>query len=76
MAVEPWEILAKVRAAAALRAHPTPEIVRGQDTSCVGCPPHLLPGTRVLDPVTGQKGEVIAYARAVVPGPVPEAPAG
>ena len=75
MAIEPWELLGRVRAALALRG-PTPvEQVRGKDPACVGCPPHLLPGQKVQDPVTGLEGEVIAYARADVPGPVPETPA-
>lgn len=73
MAVNPEEILTAVRAAKALRIPVSAEQVVGRDPTCVGCPPHLLPGTKVLDPVTGLEGEVVAYARATVPDTVPQA---
>ncbi len=71
MAIDPEQVLAAVRVAKALRPAPAATLVTGRDPSCVGCPPHLLPGQKVYDPVTGLEGEVIAYGRAIVPGPVP-----
>ena len=73
MAVNPEEVLAKVRVAKALVPTPQAARVLGRDPACVGCPPHLAPGAKVLDPVTGLEGEVIAYARSVVPGAIPQA---
>lgn len=29
----------------------------------LGCPPELCPGTEITDPVTGQKGVILAYGR-------------
>ncbi len=71
MAVDPEQVLAAVRVAKALRLPVASDQVLGRDPTCVGCPPHLLPGRKVHDPVTGLEGEVIAYARAVVPGALP-----
>lgn len=71
MAVDPQEVLAKVRVAKSDRPVPTPDQVKGGDPTAVGCPPHLRPGTKLLDPVTGQLAEVVAYARTRLPGPVP-----
>ncbi len=73
MSVNPDAVLAQVRVAKALTPPAVSEQVLGRDPTCVGCPPHLRPGQKCIDPVTGQEGEVIAYARATVPGPVPEA---
>lgn len=58
--------LDRMRAALA-QLFPTPP--RDQATDAVrsiGAPPHLRPGARVRDPITGLEGEVIGYARAGV----------
>ncbi len=71
MAIDAEAVLAAVRVAKALTPSLPAESVRGRDPACVGCPSHLLPGRKVHDPVTGLEGEVIAYGRAIVPGPLP-----
>ncbi len=38
---------------------PAPDVI-----GSVGAPPHLAPGARVVDYITGLEGEVIAYGRA------------
>jgi len=41
--------------------------LRGTDRlPSVGAPPTLTPGSRVVDPVTGEEGEVVGYTRTVV----------
>ena len=46
--------------------------LRGTDRlPSVGAPPTLTPGSRVVDPVTGEEGEVVGYTRpAAQPAPL------
>jgi hypothetical protein len=60
----PLQILDQVRAARTLRPQPAPPTAQDQPAAALGAPPHLVPGKVVLDPVTGQTGEVLAYGRA------------
>lgn len=69
--VDPLELLDRIRQAKARRPSPTPAQVIGKDPAHVGAPAHLCPGCMIVDPVTGQRGEVIAYGRAHVPGEIP-----
>ena len=48
-------------------AHLTGPGLRGTDRlPLAGAPTSLAPGTRVVDPVTGEEGEVVGYTRTVV----------
>jgi len=69
--VDPLEVLDRIRQAKAQRPAPQPAQVVGKDPTHVGAPAHLCPGSTILDPISGQQGEVIAYGRAHVPGEVP-----
>lgn len=57
------EILDRLRAQLGPPPTPAGAAVVTAPIGCLGCPPHLVPGTKVLDPVTGQMGEVVAYGR-------------
>lgn len=59
----PLQILDRVRAAKTLRPQPKGGLPAQAAAAALGAPPHLAPGQVVLDPVTGQTGEVIDYGR-------------
>jgi hypothetical protein len=62
--LNPLAILDQVRAARDLRPKLATPSGQARPADTLGAPPHLVPGKVVLDPVTGQEGEVLAYGRA------------
>jgi hypothetical protein len=58
------ELLDQLRAALGTRPAPVGAAALTQLAGSLGAPPHLAPGTRVVDPITGQEGEILAYGRA------------
>lgn len=65
----PLEILNGIRTAKRSRARPPAAAATRTPLGALGAPPHLTPGQKVTDPLTGQEGEVIVYGRTPEPGP-------
>ena len=42
---------------------------RSEEHQAVGAPPPLRIGARVVDPVTGEEGEIVGYTRTVIRTP-------
>lgn len=59
----PLQILDLVRVAKQQRSPSPLRTEVGPGVGSVGAPPHLVPGQKVVDPITGVEGEVIAYGR-------------
>ncbi len=74
--VDPQALVDQLRAIHSQRKAPEAAAVLGPVVEAVGAPPHLRPGEVVHDPVTGQKGVVVAYGRGHVPNPIPPAQGG
>jgi len=74
--VDPQALVDQLRAIHAQRKALERTAVLGPVVEAVGAPPHLQPGERVRDPVSGQEGVVVAYGRGHVPGPLSPAESG
>ena len=57
------ELLDQLRQALGAPRTPVTGAALARPVGALGAPPHLAPGRRVVDPVTGQEGEVLAYGR-------------
>lgn len=62
--LDPLDLLVRLRAHNAAAPKPAPASSPLTDHTDAAAPAHLRPGAKVVDTITGQEGEVVAYGRA------------